>query len=788
MSINFSNLLDYCKKSKEKRLCIVILNDKRICPNIFSSIVCQSRTGDINTLKLWKKYFTKKSKNYKFQIKDDQKNIYMNDGKESVKKTTSKKILIQNLPVLCDFYNVTKIKAFKPDLVIYKKIFFSKYPSWDIHLILEKISNNKKVTPTWDNNDHIYVECNYLKPPKKLTQADLNVVVNCVATLLQKRGGGEFVQNNKSYVMSNVSKIVKKNFRFLSNLINNPLLINRTNYFNDILHNIDKFQVNRICRGIEYIIILDADKGKTFYVSSNFIDDGITPQSIGFCVLSAVKSNNKFIIRQVIIENGQYLTLNVKDLNSYNKKYGELLKSDYSTYIELTKNNYKKYLESEHKCLKKGEFIEFSKCKTPFYNNKLQQWSSKPEYTTFLCKKCPVEYIPNYPKGNGQLYLLYLTCTKSYFKYINLPILDETTQIYPQHHMQGFYFPLHFSPSTNPHAYIFWSPVHDLDNTYINLLWKNNKWEFLSKSDKTKTGMFGDDFKYTELNTWNYYRNPVTFKDLVLDANDVKAQMYFPFSEKKKTYEHVVKYNSFVKGLQINTKILSQCIDLASGKGQDLMRYRGSNIKKLLMIEIDKDAVDIILERKYQLFNDKGMMLEVLNANLNDPYKPNLQKIESYGINKVSQIYCFFALHYLTDTLSRVKNIVNLISSLLQKDGEFLYTSFDKNRVMEVLGKSGKWEINENGFKKYSIIKTGSRSIKLILPLNPEKYYKETLIDNDILDKEFKKCGMVVDKYGSFLDYMEIFKDKKPHLAKRMQSHDETFISMYTFRSYRKIK
>ena len=182
------------------------------------------------------------------------------------------------------------------------------------------------------------------------------------------------------------------------------------------------------------------------------------------------------------------------------------------------------------------------------------------------------------------------------------------------------------------------------------------------------------------------------------------------------------------------------------------------------------------------------MSLDILNTNLNDPYNTNLGKIQSFGIKQVNQIYCFFALHYLIDTTTRLKNIVNLISSLLAKGGEFLYTSFDKKRVMEVLGKSGKWEMNEGGFRKYSIIKTGNNSIKLILPLNPEKYYTEDLIDTTSLDKTFKKCGMEVSRSGSFLDYISDFKIKKPHLFSKMRDYDETFISLYTYRIYKKSK
>ena len=123
---------------------------------------------------------------------------------------------------------------------------------------------------------------------------------------------------------------------------------------------------------------------------------------------------------------------------------------------------------------------------------------------------------------------------------------------------------------------------------------------------------------------------------------------------------------------------------------------------------------------------------------------------------------------------------------MLQKNGEFLYTSFDKNKVLELLGKTGKWDIYEEKIHKYSIVKTNSKTIKLFLPLNPEQYYSEDLIDDDILDNEFKKCKMKVHKQGNFIDYIEEFKHKNYQLYQRIKPHDRVFVSLYKFKTYKK--
>ena len=89
--------------------------------------------------------------------------------------------------------------------------------------------------------------------------------------------------------------------------------------------------------------------------------------------------------------------------------------------------------------------------------------------------------------------------------------------------------PMYFSPSTLPHVYKFESKIPNLDKQYISLVYdfREHKWIFVEKAEKEDTDIYGDDYKDAELNTWNNYRNPVKFEDLILDKKDVSDQMYF---------------------------------------------------------------------------------------------------------------------------------------------------------------------------------------------------------------------------------------------------------------------
>jgi hypothetical protein len=769
MNINLNDLVAYCQKIKNKYLTVRLILDNRICNKYFSETVCKNAISH-NKLGILKNHFPTSSK---------LEQCYSNGKVITDKKFIKKKITSVNIidkPIICEFYTIVKVEPFKYTHSIYRSIFTLRDRPWVIRLILEKDSN-VRVIPDWNNNDRVFIEFSLISDTRHILHTNIQLLKKYINAFSEKHGGNNDI---KTYVVENISKLTNKNFKYINKLFIESQLINKTDYYNIILMNVDEYQICNITKGVEYIIYIDSFKSKIYYISSNHIEDDSFYENVGITVLSAVKYNGKFFIRRVIVENSNYLS---ESSNKCNIKYGKILNMPCCSYMDLNEKTYIKTITDMCKNLKKGEVVEFTKKNKSFYDSIIYQWSVSVLSITFLCRKCPDKHLVKYPKKkNENLYLLYLTCNQRDFNNLGLQHLDETKELF-YNQLQNYYFPLHFSSSTNPDSFLFWSANDDLDNKYIELIW-NTKWIFLSSGAKTLN--YGDDFKYTELNTWNYYRNPVLFKNLTIHLKEVKEQMYFPFSKHKKMYEPTVKYNSFVKGLLIGNKKSDIVIDMASGKGQDLFRYYQSNIRRILMMEIDKDAIDVLLERKYIIENRNKMKVNVLNTDLNDNAKTNIEKVKKYHITKVDQIYCFFALHYLLETPAKIKNIVTFISSLLQKNGEFLYTSFDKIKVSQLLEKTGKWDIYEEKVHKYSIIKTNNNIIKLFLPLNPEQYYSENLIDDVALDNEFKKCKMRVCKEGNFLDHINEFNKKNPHLYQKIKPHDKIFISLYKYKIYKK--
>lgn len=805
-----------------KALQIDIMLDKRIFP--FSKLD-YPQISDPNILNQWETLFATSSQSIMY------KKEYVAYSPEIMvvmrpsDKTTSKIInfaqyQLDKLPIMVNINSIKKtainIKEKdlnNSDMMVCSKIWEKIYKNWKIQLIIDKIYSSMKNknaygkiqcsnSVDWDNNNRVYITCHFIPDLNKLKQSDIKDINGQIQIFLEtpteKRGGGA---DAKSYIIDNVNACVSSDRanKFLSDFFIAQTTITKNVYYNNILSNISNFYISNGYNGIEYLIMIDSSKGNIYYTTSSFITNKAISSTYGLCLLSAVKYKNEFIIKKVIISDGKYIIHeNIKSLNIANKKFGDFLKHKYITYDKLTEKNYKTCLEKHRKNIgDESDFIALSQINTPHFKSTEYRWSDKKIPIIFYCRLCPVDYISNYPAGDGELYILFLTNNKNNGKYIHFDKDAMYSELFgDQNKIDGFFTPIYFSPSNLPNAFLFWSPIPDMDKSYVSLTYdfKKHSWNFIEKANRSDTGMFGDNFKDVELNAWNNYRNPVSIADLTINKKEIASQMYF-LNQKQTIHEAPIKMNNFIKRSLINNNVESNAtvIDLGGGRGSDLWTYVEANVSKLLIAEIDKDAIDELIVRKYQVESDNNFDLNVINVDLNTPHKNTITEIKTHFTNFSSSgnIFCFFALHYLTDTIEHVRNISALIGNLLKKDGKFIYTAFDEARVMDLLKKhKGKWTIHQGGKKKYEIIleKTKNRnSIKLILPFNsPDYYYHENLINDAMLDKEFLKCGLKLERESNFIEFIDKFKEKKKFLYDRLTDDDKIFIGLYKYKTYRK--
>ena len=443
-----------------------------------------------------------------------------------------------------------------------------------------------------------------------------------------------------------------------------------------------------------------------------------------------------------------------------------------------------------------------------YYESTIYKWKPVEKMTIdFLVKKCPDNLLGVAPysiKEGKTLYWLYCGITSSMYKklqktfpnnYISYKHGKNIDKMVKYEH----YFPIPFTPSTYPLVYLYYNNRDDLDDKIIELSWDsvNNTWIFERdrldrKLDLTKGDYYGNDYKTAELN-WVNINNPLNFEDLF----NYKSDNYFKETKLEK-YKVQTNFNSLVKGTIIDRfcKDAKWVIDLASGKGQDLNKYSRCNIKHLTMIDIDKDAIAIGLERKFTsdrtLFDITALVTDLNEVDKSYEKIVNLRdQVPNLKDQLADVIICNFAIHYLINNIS---NLVKMIKSLLKKDGYFIFTTFDGSKIMDKIGKLKKgesWTVTEDNEIKYKIEKrfdesklsTNNQKIGVLLPFSKTELYEESLVNltyvNDIFtSNNFKKIIT-----GSFNpdEVSKTFQVQYPSFVNELTKGDIEFISLYSY-------
>lgn len=361
-----------------------------------------------------------------------------------------------------------------------------------------------------------------------------------------------------------------------------------------------------------------------------------------------------------------------------------------------------------------------------------------------------------------------------------------------------FYFPIHFSPSINPEAYIFYAKDSEVDklNGHIAEMGYNYDTNELyvknMRPDKDvlykNNILFGNDY-FTAESTYTSYTNPLTLDDLT-----TLQQGYFK-TDKNVLYRPMIQFNSFVKA-QVLRQLHSKkfIIDLAAGKGQDMFIYHGYKIEKVLFVDIDKDAIEELNSRKYDLVKkelhiyewhpDLSMVVETMIQDITQMRAGDLPKADAIVIN--------LALHYIVKDQNHINQFVNLIDSSLKKGGTFIFTCFDGQNIYNLL-QDGEIILNQmndgQSITKYNIKKLyGNDSfqpygqqISVLHPFSEGEYYDEYLVNIDYIIQQFLRKKYIVLQNGSFADWIYKYErfDKKKY--DRMNTIDKLYSSLYSY-------
>lgn len=464
-----------------------------------------------------------------------------------------------------------------------------------------------------------------------------------------------------------------------------------------------------------------------------------------------------------------------------------------------------------------------------YYQTKSYKW--KPITTIdFLVVKCPDKLIgvkPYINKPNHTLHLLFNGINRHQQKLLKLQFMPRYDMIFGEFPSSDYY-PIQFSPSNMPNAYLWHVPNSvinsknlDLDKHVVELKYTNNTWEFVTfRKDKENhpTTQYGNNFRVAELN-WLNIIDMMTLDDLWL------AQSIYFGQSKNGIYFAPVGFNSFIKSqilkdIQNKQKIL----DLAGGKGQDLFRYQSNKVQEILFLDKDKVALAEIINRKYDMVKSKNikeakkrkdiafkhkkftkfnpnnpMAVYIMHADLTSSSEQIIfdiqSRFDSYQEKSVDLIVCHFAIHYILSSAKQVNNFANIVSHFLKKDGLFVYTCFDGQKIINLLGDTDEWNSMEDTVTKYSIKKEYegsiltdySQQIGVKLPFSLGEYYSEYLVNLDVVNKQFGKKNLKLVKSESFSEMLPLFEQSNPKVYSALTQEDIKYVSLYSLNILQKI-
>jgi hypothetical protein len=415
-------------------------------------------------------------------------------------------------------------------------------------------------------------------------------------------------------------------------------------------------------------------------------------------------------------------------------------------------------------------------------------------------------------KTQGARYLLMAGVDPAAFKRFGLTlpadyeglVKSTTAKVDISDKLYSKYFPAPFESSLIKDSQ-YYTPGKKIPNLHGHIVEMSyeGKWVFhrirTDRDVELSNGTyFGNNYKVAEL-TLQASLNPLTIGDLCSSYGELTLGFYF--QKKDDAYLFVRKFNNYVKNVLIARHRADQVMDMASGKGQDIKKYVDAKVKELLMIELDNDAIDELIKRKFDIigkmyiddiyapvdlrtYKPQGCKLSVRQLDLNNSHKKN---IEVLGAGKFKLIVCNFALHYMLNDKKGAENIVAFVANYLDDDGEFIFTALDGEKVFELV-KGGKWVKDKYLIELVRPAKSpfkGYEKIKVLLPC-ADTPYEEPLINLLELDKAFKRHGIYRTEGRNFDVFLGPYAQKKPHMHKELNDHDKFFIGLYRFSIYKK--
>jgi SAM-dependent methyltransferase len=291
-----------------------------------------------------------------------------------------------------------------------------------------------------------------------------------------------------------------------------------------------------------------------------------------------------------------------------------------------------------------------------------------------------------------------------------------------------------------------------------------------------------------------------------------KENIYY--QEKTRLAEPMRNYHNWIKSMLMYTYLGSsynkkmKILDIGCGRGGDLMKFYHAKIDTGVCIDIDYEtlhnAFDGAMSRynghrkKYPAFPKLSFVCADFTVPLNvesqmgvvqDKTIENRKTLESIfpktGMKQFDRLNIQFVFHYFLENEKSWENTCNNINKCLRDDGYMILTTFDAQRVIEVLSNEQRITTyyTTNGEKKIfmDIVrkfpdnkKTGvglAIDVYNSLISNEGVYNTEYLVDKDFLVNEMKqRCNMSLVDTMLFDQIFEMNRDNITNIAENMEN------------------
>jgi hypothetical protein len=613
----------------------------------------------------------------------------------------------------------------------------------------------------------------------------------------------------------------------LRNISNNVFELNKSDYFNKVFPRIDEYIILEKADGIRTLCIIEphmstttgtttgdtAESGTKLYALNNVLTifslDSVSKQLQGPTIFDCeyIPATNKYYIFDVIMFGGKNLALeDTARRISYIPQIVSICKSSTTTkdiffdkkIVSLTKDNYSVEIKNmwEEKSPFDKDGIIFDPKKGSYMKRLVYKWKPISHMSIdFLVKKAPDSLIgiaPYTQRKGYTLCILFSGINKQLFDNLKLTYIHNYNKIFPVLANPNW-FPIQFSPSDYPYAHIYYHPddskftLDEICDKVCEFRLITSKtpikqigdipdryWEILKirldRLEETERGTYLGNYYYVAEFTWQNYTNPLELEDITIPQDQYISTGYFK-EEKLEIYKLINGFHSFVKSELIKKFSGAEwLIDIGAGKGQDLFRVSDVNIKNALFLDIDIDALNELVLRKHNVKGQKSLNTKIFvkHMDVTTDYKNNISNLIQIGIpcGKINIIMCNFAFHYMVTNEGTVYNVVNFISSIIEKGGYFMFIGFNGAKVFNKLKEHPNgWDLRQGDVLKFSIrakytedyLANTGQAIEVLLPFSKGEYYTEYLVNYDYIIDVMSKHGFSVDEQGDFVQFIDKF-------------------------------